>query len=114
VKEQSDEGASAIIAGEDVDYHLIVSYVTTTAGPPHKVVVRDNIRGWVDVPMTAVEADGKTTWSADLTTTQGPAQVEFKLVLDGQHWMAGSNRSGTTATPETTLKLDDFSVEWES
>jgi hypothetical protein len=95
VKEQSDEDASAIIAGEDVDYHLIVSYVTTTAGPPHKVVVRDNIRGWVDVPMTAVEADGK-------------------LVLDGQHWMAGSNRSGTTATPETTLKLDDFSVEWES
>jgi hypothetical protein len=115
VSDADDERGAEIIAGADLDFHLIVSFVTRTAGPPHKVVIRDNINGWVDVPMTAVEVDGQTTWTADLTTTpdQGPTQVEFKLVLDQKHWMAGRNQTGTTATPETILELDDSSVEWE-
>jgi hypothetical protein len=72
MSDAGDERGAKIIAGEDLDYHLIVSYVTTTAGPPHKVVVRDDINGWVDVPMTVVEANGQTTWTADLKSSPGP------------------------------------------
>jgi hypothetical protein len=115
VYESDGEQGANIVAAQDFDYHLIVSYVTETAGPPHKVVIRDNINGWVDVPMTAVEANGQTTWIADLKTSsdQGPTQVEFKLVLDDKRWMAGANQTGTTGTPEMALSLDDNSVTWE-
>jgi hypothetical protein len=116
VADTDDASGAEIIAGEDLDYHLIVSYVTETAGPPHRIVLRDSIHGWIDVPMTARESNGQTTWSADLTSSldQGPIQVEFKLVLDGERWMAGQNQLATTGAPEAKVELDDRSVKWEN
>ena len=99
-----------------IDHFLTVMYDTTNYGPPHAVTVRSSVGGWQDVPMTSVEAAGHAIWSVNLKAEpdQGPITVEFKLVLDGERWMAGWNRSATLGESDEVVHLDDGSVEWET
>jgi hypothetical protein len=98
-----------------IDRFLTVVYDTEAFGASHTVTVRDSLNGWEDRPMERVEVGGHTQWSANLRSPSdmGPVGVEFKLVLDGDRWMAGPNKSATTGESPTVVVLDDSSVVWE-
>lgn len=98
-----------------IDYFLTVVYDSTRDRPPRVVTARSTLSAWGDVPMTCLETDDHAIWSVNLqgTPDEGPVDVEFKLVLDGEHWTAGPNHSAKTAVPATVVLLDDNSVVWE-
>jgi hypothetical protein len=66
--------------------------------------------------MTSSEAESKTTWTGEVTSyyDEGPLDVEFKLFLDGAHWMAGWNRRGRTTQPPSSMSFDDTNLIWET
>lgn len=98
-----------------LDHYLTVVYDTEIYDGSHTVTVRDSVNGWIDVPMDHVGAGGHTQWTANIESPsdEGPVDVDYKLVLDGEHWMAGPNQSARTAVPPTVVLLDDSTVVWE-
>lgn len=105
----ADDGAAAAPPAQ-IDPFVTVIYDTTSYGPPHTVTLRHSANGWEDLPMTCVEADGRAIWSANV---KGSGGVEFKLVLDGQRWMAGANQWATAAAPPAVARYDESTVFWE-
>jgi hypothetical protein len=91
---------------------VIVEYMTTIYNPPYAVTLRSDQSDWQDVPMERVDGPGRTTWIARLETER-PEPVEFKLVLDGTHWMAGPNQVGRTSELHPVMSFDDDDVHWE-
>jgi hypothetical protein len=112
-RKKRSEGGGAPPA--EVDHFLTVVYDSAQCRPPHTVTVRSSVSGWEDEPMTCLETDDHAIWSATLQAKpdQGPTAVEFKLVLDGEHWMAGQNQTGRLATPAEVIHFDDDTVAWE-
>ena len=93
---------------------LQVSYRTSRFGPPdHVVTIRVDRWDWQEGPMTPTEQDGETwDWQIQVDFDQDP-HFEFKLFLDGEHWMAGWNQSGNATYPPLLMSYNDDNVVWE-